>query len=157
MSTGDPVLEDPEIPTTGNDLDVSDESLSMAEQALNLVNETRAAGCLCGGNQMPPVPPLQIDDRLVFAAQLHSEDQAQMNRMQHRGSDGSQVSDRVTRTGYKWRRVGENVAWNYSSISSVVEGWFNSEGHCLNLMNANFQHMGFGERDRYWTQVFGTE
>ncbi|MTB49512.1 CAP domain-containing protein [Lewinella sp. W8] len=158
LTFGDPVFEDPEAPTTEDtNSDVSNEELTMAQQALNLVNATRAEGCRCGNTLMPPVAPLEIDERLMIAAQLHSEDQAQMNRMQHQGSDGSRVSDRVTRTGYRWRRVGENVAWNYPNIASVVQGWFNSEGHCLNLMNANFQHMGFGESNRYWTQVFATE
>lgn len=154
--TGESELEDPEI-FAPEAPEIPDEAANLAEEALRLVNATRATGCRCGNTQMPPAPPLTVDSRLVSAAQSHSEDQARMRRMQHRGSDGSNVADRVTRTNYEWRRVGENIAWNYPNVSSAVRGWFSSEGHCLNLMNTHFQHMGFGEKDRYWTQVFATE
>lgn len=76
-----------------------------------------------------------------------------MGVMQHKGSDGSTVGVRLTRAGFTWRSVGENVAWNYPNVEAVVAGWLSSPGHCLNIMNANFQYMGMGETDRYWTQV----
>ena len=27
------------------------------------------------------------------------------------------------RVGYSWRAVGENVAWGYSTVQAVFDGW----------------------------------
>jgi uncharacterized protein YkwD len=70
------------------------------------------------------------------------------------------MSDRVNATGYQWSRLGENIAAGYSSINSVVEGWMRSDGHCANIMNADFDEVGLacvpaasGTGDgQYWTQ-----
>ena len=72
----------------------------------------------------------------------------------HIGSDGSEVSDRVSATGYNWQTVGENIAWGYRDISSVFLGWRDSPGHCRNIMNANFQQMGSARAGDYWVQDF---
>ena len=151
LATGDILVED----TTGGEEGTTDAVFSaLAITALDLVNQTRRAGCTCGSDQMPPVANLRLHPQLVTAAQLHSDDQAAMNKMDHRGSDGSTVGTRLTRAGYSWRAVAENVAWNYQSIEAVTEGWFSSPGHCRNLMNPDYSFFGVGETDLYWTQVF---
>ena len=103
---------------------------------------------------MPPVPPVSLNAKLTSAARSHSEDQAQMRQMRHRGSDGSKVGIRVTRAGYAWRAVAENIAWNYPDVDAVFTGWLSSPGHCRNIMGANYTLMGIAEEDLYWTQVF---
>lgn len=125
-----------------------------ATATLSLINEVRRTGCKCGNQNMPAVSAVQLHAQLNTAAQLHSNDQAANNRMQHEGSDGSEVGARVTRAGFTWRTVGENVAWNYPNVDAVVAGWLASPGHCRNIMNTNFRYMGVGETDLYWTQVF---
>ncbi len=127
---------------------------AMAQDFLQRVNAVRASGCLCGTTRMPAVPALRLHPQLSSAAQAHSEDQARHGKMQHLGSDGSRVSDRVTRAGFTWRAVGENVAWNYRSVDAAMRAWLESEGHCKNIMGAQFQFLGVGERSFYWTQVF---
>ncbi|MEL6140250.1 MAG: CAP domain-containing protein [Bacteroidota bacterium] len=149
------VIEEPtpDIPTpnpTNNDVAVSE----MAQSVMDLVNQWRTNGCRCGNQNMPPVSALTFHNDLMEAAQSHSQDQASMNRMQHAGSDGSNVGQRVTRSGYTWRAVAENVAWNYQTAESVVNGWINSEGHCRNIMNSNYRHMGIAQQNWFWTQVF---
>jgi len=99
---------------------------------------------------------------LTQAAQAHSDDQARMNKMTHIGSDGSTLVVRLNRSGYlpsaSWG-VGENVAWNFSSPSSVMNAWMNSSGHRANILNPSFKHIGFGLTNfgggYYWTQDFG--
>lgn len=132
---------------------VAEDFAPFATATLALINDVRRAGCDCGDQTMPSVPTLSLHPQLNVAAQLHSDDQAAMGVMQHKGSDGSTVGVRLTRAGFTWRSVGENVAWNYPNVEAVVAGWLSSPGHCLNIMNANFQYMGMGETDRYWTQV----
>ena len=83
------------------------------------------------------------------------------NFFSHTGSDGLSVSNRVDATGYEWSTVGENIAAGQSTVTQVVQGWLNSEGHCRNIMNANFTELGAERVDStsadfstYWTQVF---
>ena len=63
----------------------------------------------------------------------------------------------MERQGYNWRTYGENIAKGYANEKDVIEGWINSEGHCRNIMNPNFQEIGIGKEGEYWTQVFGTK
>lgn len=119
-------------------------------ELLNLVNNARRSAGL---------RTLTLESRLNTAAQLHSEDQARRQQMTHTGSDGSSVSTRVSRAGYRWSAVAENVAAGYTSASSVHTGWMNSPGHRANIMNGRYVHMGVGLARAnngvlYWTQVF---
>ena len=79
---------------------------------------------------------------------------AKMNKLTHQGSDGSEHTQRIERMGYTARATGENVAWNYPDISSVMEGWHKSTGHCNNIMSKEFTEMGAAKVGNYWVQVF---
>ncbi|MET8836112.1 CAP domain-containing protein [Micromonospora sp. NPDC004540] len=119
-------------------------------QVVDLVNQERAkAGCKA----------LTIDNKLMLAAQRHSQDQADHKTMSHDGSDGSDVGDRLDRVGYAWRSYGENVAWNQQSPAAVMDAWMNSPGHRANILNCSFTEIGVGvarSNGPYWTQDFGT-
>jgi uncharacterized protein YkwD len=106
---------------------------------------------------------LHLNAVLNTAAQLHAEDMAKHRQMQHEGSDGSSPAQRVTRQGYRWKAVGENVAAGAGSAAEVVSGWLSSPGHCANIMNPTFTEMGVAfavnQRDDYavyWAQSFAT-
>ncbi len=118
------------------------------------MNSARAAGAICGAQRMPPVPPLELEAKLQRAATGHSQDMADHGKMKHVGSDGSSPAVRITREGYKWWTWGENVAYGYRSVASVMAGWLSSEGHCKNIMNPDFTEFGAAEVNYYWTQVF---
>ncbi|MGS2614735.1 CAP domain-containing protein [Micromonospora sp. LZ34] len=121
---------------------------SQAREVVNLVNAERAkAGCRA----------LSIDDKLMTAAQRHSQDQADHQNMSHTGSDGSDAGDRLDRVGYSWRTYGENVAWNQKTPAAVMDAWMNSSGHRANILNCAFTEIGVGiasSNGPYWTQVF---
>lgn len=127
-----------------------------AEDAAMLaaVNAHRAAGRDCGGVRYGPAPLLVWNGRLAGAAFSHTEDMVVTGRFDHVGSDGSTVGERVSRAGYAWRHVGENIARGQSSVEDVVADWVASAGHCANLMNPSFVEFGAAEQDRHWTQVF---
>jgi uncharacterized protein YkwD len=80
---------------------------------------------------------------------------------EHRGLDGSQPKDRVLRAGYRPRISGENIAYGPESAEEVVAGWLASPGHCANIMDSRFEHMGIAvatgaRRGRiYWVQTLG--
>ncbi|WP_338766383.1 CAP domain-containing protein [Bernardetia sp. ABR2-2B] len=127
------------------------------QELIRLVNEYRTEGCQCGNEQMLPVGAITWDEALEQAAYLHSKDMNDKNYFSHTGKDGSSAGDRIKRQGYDWRTYGENIAEGYTSEEAVIEGWKNSEGHCRNMMNANFEEMGVGRESNYWTQVFGAK
>jgi len=149
----DPGDPDPGDPDPG-DPDPGPSFGPTATAFLVAVNEARASGATCGTEVMPPAPALTLDARLIRAAEVHSQDMADTKQMRHEGSDGTSAGDRITREGYAWWAWGENVAWGYTSVTSVMQGWLNSPGHCSNIMNANFTQLGAAGVDNYWTQVF---
>ncbi|MCW3813565.1 CAP domain-containing protein [Micromonospora sp. DR5-3] len=120
------------------------------QQVVDLVNKERAkAGCKA----------LAVDDKLMLAAQRHSQDQADHKTMSHDGSDGSDPGQRLDRVGYAWRAYGENVAWNQQTPAAVMDAWMNSPGHRANILNCSFTEIGVGvarSNGPYWTQDFGT-
>ncbi|MEQ8704037.1 MAG: CAP domain-containing protein [Phaeodactylibacter sp.] len=130
---------------------------SSADPMLKAVNDLRARGCRCGSAQMPPVPPLSWDDRLTTAAQRHAGDMARRDFFSHQGSDGSTFSKRASDAGYRWRNIGENIAYNYPDAVTVVQGWQESPAHCKNMMSADFRQMGAAVYGGYWVQVLGQE
>lgn len=104
--------------------------------------------------------PLDKHPALMSAAQKHSADNARMGDLTHTGSDGSRVSDRVSREGYDYSSVRENIAWGYSSARSVVMGWMCSDGHRRNIMACDISDIGVGiatgsDGRYYHTQDFG--
>ncbi|SCE76119.1 Uncharacterized conserved protein YkwD, contains CAP (CSP/antigen 5/PR1) domain [Micromonospora coriariae] len=121
---------------------------AQAREVVDLVNAERAkAGCKA----------LSIDDKLMTAAQRHSQDQADHQNMSHTGSDGSNAGVRLDRVGYAWRTYGENVAWNQKTPAAVMDAWMNSSGHRANILNCAFTEIGVGianSNGPYWTQVF---
>lgn len=140
---------------------VIDECMSeLDEEMLAAVNQARSTARSCGSKAQPAVAKLTWNCLLQEAAIIHSDDMAAHNFFEHIGSDGSRVSDRVTRTGYNWHYVGENLAGNVSTVTQAMSGLLNSPGHCENIMSKNFTEFGFGfarsGNRTYWTQVFAT-
>lgn len=131
-------------------------------QVRALVNEARRSSRACGNHSFVAVPPLAHNALLEQAAAEHARAMAHLDFMDHAGRDGSQPRDRVSRTGYRWRAVGENIAGGPTTARAVVEGWLASPGHCANIMSPAFTQIGIAfavnRRSKfgiYWVQVFG--
>lgn len=134
---------------------------ALTRQVLELTNAARARGQTCGRSVYPPAPPLVSEARLGAAAQAHAADMAARGYFSHTGQDGRALKDRVSAAGYDWRSIAENIAAGQTDAREVVTGWLNSEGHCRNLMNADYRELGVGlaqspDGRRYWVQDFGT-
>lgn len=116
-----------------------------AELTLAAVNAQRAAFRL---------PPLTLDSRLTQAALAHARDLVRMGRLDHRGSDGSNVGHRASRAGYRWSTVAENLARaRTSSPRTVVRMWMNSPGHRANLLNRRCTQAGVAHVRDMWVLV----
>lgn len=132
-----------------------EENVVESQKILQLVNEVRAKGTTCGDTYYPPVGKLVWNDKLEQAALAHSQDMLDNNFFSHTSSNGDNLADRIKDAGYDYQSAGENIAKGYPTEEAVMEGWLNSQGHCANIMNANFTEMGVGRIGSYWTQNFG--
>lgn len=122
------------------------------QQMLDLVNAERAKSSL---------PALCYNDKLIAAAQVHSDDMVTNNFFSHTGSDGTSPWDRFNNVGYSWNAAAENIAIS-SSIQAAHDQWMNSDGHRANILKDSVQQFGFGFTAGtyqgfsviYYTQVF---
>ncbi len=97
--------------------------------------------------------------KLTLAAQAHAEDMAARRKMSHTGGDGTSPADRVKGRGYRYRRVGENVAYGHFTEDRVMKGWMESRHHKDNILGG-FTEIGVGcavgeDGKRYWCVNFG--
>ena len=129
---------------------------------LELVNATRIEARMCGTLERAAVSTIQWNNSLAAAAQFHANDMTVNNFFSHTGSDGLGVVDRVEATGYVWRAVGENIAAGQLDVAEVHQGWVDSQGHCVNIMNSAFTEVGAAcvsdpgtDFGNYWVVVFG--
>jgi uncharacterized protein YkwD len=138
-----------------------DSNATVRERVIDLVNAARSKSRRCGSERYAAAPPLRASRKLDDAAAGHARDMARGNFFDHRGRGGSQPRDRVLRAGYEFRLTGENIAFGPETAEEVVAGWLDSPGHCANIMEPRFEHIGVGlatgrKRNRiYWVQTFG--
>lgn len=123
---------------------------------LKLVNEARAKNKL---------GPLSLDPLLCQAARAHNDNMTKQEKMSHT-LDGKKVGDRVTKTGYDYRVVAENLAFAEGgpkvpapSPDEIHKSWMNSKGHRANILNGRFTQIGLAmgkskKGNYYYTQVF---
>jgi len=118
-----------------------EDSAAVAARVLELVTPRvrspplRSPPVRCGG-------AARLSRTLTEAASSHARDMAEHASFDHRGTDGSQPSERVSRVGYRWRATGENIAAGQVNADAVVAAWLDSPGHCTNIMGPQFTEMG---------------
>jgi uncharacterized protein YkwD len=139
------------------------DAATMSRGVLALTNQARAQARTCGSRRFPAAPPLSLAPALTGAARAHSRDMVAQDFFGHTGSDGSTPGERVTRAGYRWSMVGENIASGVRSARQAVAGWLASPEHCANIMTPGFRQMGvaFAVDPANvelidWTEDFGT-
>ena len=129
---------------------------------LELVNNFRAEGGVCGNQSFPPSSPLSLNMLLNKAARDHAADMAANNYFAHASQDGRSPADRIAATGYRAQAIGENIAAGRASAAQTFEQWRTSPGHCANMLRGHFTELGvgyvsapFASFPHYWVQVFG--
>jgi len=130
------------------------------QEFLRQINLTRQKGCKCGTTYMPPASPLIWNDQLEKAAKKHADDMSSKRYFSHISKNGLTALNRAEKAGYDHNgyrsfMVGENIAQGQPTITEVMNGWFGSEGHCMNLMNPTFKEVGVWVSNTYWVQDFG--
>lgn len=143
------------------------EETARENEMLRLVNIARASPRSCGVNgYFPAVQPLAFDAKLRCAAREHSLDMGNRSYFSHDTLGSSQtVASRIQATGFRNTPGGENIAAGYVTAAEATNGLLQSDGHCANIMNKNFNLIGVGcyhdvtsgsQYNYYWTQDFGT-
>lgn len=115
---------------------------ALAKSAVCLLNKQRARRGL---------RKLRLNARLSKAARRHTVDMVNRNYFGHVSKSGTDVVDRLARTGYmrgarNWT-VGENLAWGSGTRSTpreIVAAWMKSAGHRANILQRRFREVGIG-------------
>ncbi|MDH5797468.1 MAG: CAP domain-containing protein [Paracoccaceae bacterium] len=89
------------------------------------------------------VQPVQLSSQLNAAAATHSRDMSVQNRPWHFGSDGSSPIDRVARTGYQGRLLGENISETYETELETLAAWMTDPNTRGVILDKNAREIGF--------------
>ncbi|KKS21469.1 MAG: hypothetical protein UU77_C0002G0020 [candidate division WWE3 bacterium GW2011_GWC1_41_7] len=124
------------------------------QDLLNLTNQKRLESGLT---------ELRINSALSSAAKRKAEDMFKEGYWSHISPSGTEPWDFILRENYDYVYAGENLAKNFNTSKDVVQAWVNSSSHKENIMNKNYEEIGFavvnGVLDGYETtlvvQMFG--
>jgi uncharacterized protein YkwD len=131
----------------------------MAYAVLNLLNSERAKHNL---------PALRMNSQLIASAHSHNLAMAAHNTMSHQVAGEASLGTRISRAGYSWRAVGENIGWNGSMSTSAalsLERMMYNEGpgggHYENIVSTTYRDVGIDvyldqQHHKLWlTEDFG--
>lgn len=88
--------------------------------------------------------PVQANRTLARIAQGHACDNAARNSYSHSGSDGSDLTRRLTRGGYDFRAAAENTGLGHDSAQQMLDFWTRSPGHRANMLDPALREAGLG-------------
>ena len=96
-----------------------------------------------------PVGPLRFNEGLAWAARLHAQDLGPRGALEHVGSNGSRLSDRLNRLGTWHGLIAENIGTLEEDprqvvIQLLVDDGVPSRGHRHNLFNPDLHQAGAG-------------
>jgi len=107
-------------------------------------------------------PPLAHNLLLIDSARIHSQWMLDADIFSHTGNNNSTATQRMIAAGYSFTGSsanGENIAWGGSTGSSINltdyavvqhQGLFESPGHRVNILNADFREIGVGQKQGYF-------
>ncbi len=88
-------------------------------------------------------PALNVNAQLAAAAQAKANDMAARGYWSHVTPDGKQPWSFVEGSGYQYKAAGENLAYGFGTSDQVMTAWMHSSEHRDNILNANYQDVGF--------------
>jgi uncharacterized protein YkwD len=88
------------------------------------------------------IPALQLNSELAEAAQGHSLDMACHNFLNHTGSDGSWIGDRLEKAGYSTHDYSEIIA--IGTPENAMAQWRASPSHWESVLDASLTEFGVG-------------
>lgn len=122
----------------------SDYNLEMAQAAFAAVNEYRTSNGLSA---------LTWNDSLYENSKVRAAEI--VTSFAHTRPNGESCFTAFT---VSYTTAGENIAYGYATAQSVAEGWWNSEGHKANILNASFSQAAmacyYANGRYYWVNLF---
>ena len=134
---------------------------TLESQILDTVNARRSEGADCHSmGSFGAASPLTMNPSLRCAARVHSKQMVDMAFFDHVTPSGEEPWDRMEAAGYSYTYAGENIAAGNPTADATMQQWMDSDGHCSNIMSADFTEIGVGYYPgggygHMWTQAFG--
>ena len=115
----------------------TEEGLDAYDEAIDFLESAR------------PVGPLRFNEGLAQAARLHARDLGRRGALEHVGSDGSRLSDRLNRLGTWHGLIAENISTLEEDprqvvIQLLVDDGVPSRGHRHSIFNPDLHQAGVG-------------
>jgi len=111
------------------------EGAAAVREAIRVLRQTR------------PLAPLRISEGMTLGARDHVKDQAPRGLMNHRGTDGTQAWDRVSRYGDWKAKISENMTFGPATPHDVVaalliDDGISDRGHRKNILDPDVKVVG---------------
>lgn len=140
----DQIISQPEIKTEAQPEPLKVESKFIADKkesadlsilgVIKFTNEARGVESLVS---------LTMNEQLNASAKLKVEDMFRQQYFAHDSPDGTTMNDLITKAGYEYITIGENLALgDFKDDEALVTAWMNSPGHRANILNANYTEIG---------------
>ncbi|WP_078576103.1 CAP domain-containing protein [Salipaludibacillus agaradhaerens] len=100
---------------------------------------------------------LEWHEAAADTAYGHSREMSEEDYFSHTSPVTGSLGDRLDQHEINYLLAAENIAANHLDSIEAVEGWMNSEGHRLNILNEEFTHLGVGVYNQHYTQNFITD
>jgi uncharacterized protein YkwD len=135
--------------STTSTSDETVKSYTHSDLELELLDEVNAYRVSVGLN------PLEIIEHISYKSQEHNDYMLATHTVTHEGFEERKTNLQEVLGAY---RVGENVAYAYSSAQSTVNAWVNSPSHKANL-EGDYTHFGAAikmddQGRKYYTNMF---
>jgi uncharacterized protein YkwD len=135
-------------------------SLWSSHNVLGATSDFSATSLLASTNEQRAADQesqLSIDPLLSKAAQAKADDMVAADYWSHTSPTGKTPWTFIAASGYNYERAGENLAYGFSGATQTITGWMNSTEHRANILNAQYQNVGFGVASSAHYQGHGAE
>ncbi|MDQ6986069.1 MAG: CAP domain-containing protein [Candidatus Dojkabacteria bacterium] len=88
--------------------------------------------------------PLKLNTKLSISASNKGRVMLENNCWSHYCPDGKDWRDFFFDVDYDYIHIGENLAEGFTGVDSTMNAWMNSKTHRDNILNPNYEEIGFG-------------
>jgi len=114
------------------------------EPSIDDINKAELATLINAERIKAGLPELVVDSRLEMSAQDKCNDMVARNYWSHNDPDGNEPWGFIRNHVSYYRQAGENIAYGQESPSVLVTDWMNSPTHKENILDVDFDHVGYG-------------
>ncbi len=131
---------------------ISQNNMPSYNEVVAKVNEYRSAA---------ESEPITLDEQLCLAATIRAMELAYANKFEHIRPNGKSFSTILEDFKISYSAAGENIAAGHTTVSGVMQSWYNSSQHRANMESKYFKKIGVGKYKlpnskygTYWVQLF---